>query len=359
MTGTGEDRQTAIRRLRDRQEIAELLSRRAVASDRRDPAAMLACHTADGTDDHGSGRESARVFIERMAATSYRDPDNGPQKHMVANLLIDFHDDDTATVESYHLAYHRFGVRTGPTDHLIGGRYLDTVRRVSGRWLIADRTVVYDWSRSAEATRPAHTAPTAPAVTARTPAAEEETRPMHDDTGIAELLAKQEITEVLYRRARAGDRRDHALALSCYHDGATEEHEGFSGTAADFLLEHSAYAPGRTPPTSSLVHMVTNVLVELAGDEAFVESYHLCLTTGGQPGEQTDTMIGGRYLDRFAHRDGRWAITHRQVVFDWSRVEPGAARFWDRYPDQEAIAFGRLGPDDPLYTHVARGSADA
>jgi hypothetical protein len=24
-------------------------------------------------------------------------------------------------------------------------------------------------------------------------------------------------------------------------------------------------------------------------------------------------------------------------------------RFWDRYPDQSKIAFGRLGPEDPLY----------
>lgn len=170
---------------------------------------------------------------------------------------------------------------------------------------------------------------------------------------LAALLAKQDITEVLYRRARAGDRRDHALALSCYHEGATEEHEGFTGPAAEFLLERSAYAPGKTPPTDSLVHMVTNVLIDLDGDEAAVEAYHLCLMSGGG----TDTVIGGRYLDRFAFRDGRWAITHRQVVFDWSRVEPAAPRFWDRYPDQSRIAFGRMGPDDPVYAFTAATSS--
>ena len=45
------------------------------------------------------------------------------------------------------------------------------------------------------------------------------------DAEVSTLLAKQEITEVLYRRARAGDRRDVDLALRCYHPGATEEHE--------------------------------------------------------------------------------------------------------------------------------------
>jgi 3-phenylpropionate/cinnamic acid dioxygenase small subunit len=342
-------------RLRDRREIQELLVRRATASDRRDPVAMLACHTDDSTDDHGSGRESARIFIERMAATSYRDPDNGPQKHMIGNVLVDFVADDLAMVESYHLAYHRFGVQTGPTDNLISGRYLDEVRRVDGHWLIADRTVVYDWSRTSTATDPTRS----PKPGAASAVDVKERTAVESDTGIADLLAKQEITEVLYRRARAGPRRDHALALSCYHDGATEEHEGFTGPAADFVLEHSAYAPGKTPPTSSLVHLIANVLIELEGEEAAVESYHLCFMTGGASGAETDTTIAGRYLDRFARRNDRWAITHRQVVFDWSRTEPGVERFWDRYPDQSKIAFGRLGPDDPLYGISKREVTDA
>jgi 3-phenylpropionate/cinnamic acid dioxygenase small subunit len=332
-------------RLRDRREIQELLARRATASDRRDPEAMLACHTEDSTDDHGSGRESARTFIERMAATSYRDPDNGPQKHLIANVLVDFVDEDVALVESYHLAYHRHGVRTGPSDNLIAGRYLDKMRRVDGRWLIADRTVVYDWSRTTAATDPTRSPGATSAVDLKERTAVE----------LADLLAKQEITEVLYRRARAGDRRDHALALACYHEGATEEHEGFTGPAADFVLEHSAYAPGKIPPTSSMVHLISNVLIDLDGDEAAVESYHLCFMTGAE----TDTTIAGRYLDRFGRRNGRWAITHRQVVFDWSRTEPGVERFWDRYPDQSRIAFGRLGPEDPLYGFVEREVKDA
>lgn len=346
----------AVTRLRDRREIEELLARRAMASDRRDPQAMLACHTADATDDHGSGRQSARDFIAHMAATSYQDPDNGPQHHAVTGAIIEYLDRDTALVESYHLAYHRFGVHSGPSDNLIAGRYLDTMRRADGRWLIDHRTVVYDWSRTSAATRPHHTRTPQPITTPPLAATTSQGAPpmSTDHDPVAELLAKQEITEVLYRRARAGDRRDHALALSCYHDGATEEHEGFSGLASDFVLKHSAYAPGKTPPTSSLVHMITNVLIELHGSEAFVESYHLCLTTGGTGEDTQDTMIGGRYLDRFAHRDGRWAITHRTVVFDWSRVEPGAGRFWDRYPDQTSIAFGRMDAEDPLYAHQAR-----
>ena len=68
---------------------------------------------------------------------------------------------------------------------------------------------------------------------------------------MAALIAKQQITEVLYRRARAGDRRDVELALSCYHDGATEEHEGFTGSAADFTRNVSMISPGSKAPVTS------------------------------------------------------------------------------------------------------------
>lgn len=352
---------TALRELATVRQIGELLTSRAVASDRRDPPAMLAMHTTDGTDEHGTGREPARTFIERIAATAYRDPDNGRQRHLTANLLVEPIADDQVAVECYHLAYHRHGLNTGPTDHLIGGRYVDRLRHDAGRWLIDDRTVVYDWSRSTPATtdEPDH-----PAELPKGPHLPMSVDTHHDDTDhdtalLAELLAKQAITEVLYRRARAGDRRDHALALTCYHPGATEDHEGFTGTAEEFLLERSAYAPGKTPPGETLMHLIANVLIELDGDEAFVESYHLCLASGGAPDALQDTMIGGRYLDRFARRDGRWAITHRTVAFDWSRVEPATTRFWDRYPDQSAIPFGRMDGTDPLYRHVSRTAAPA
>ncbi len=345
-------------RLADRQAIIELLSTRAVASDDHDVERMVSCHTDDGTDDHGDGVSTARAFIENVAASRYGDPDNGPQKHTLANVLIDFRGDDSAFVETYHLAYHRLGMTGQQTDDLIGGRYLDELVRVDGEWLLSKRTVIYDWGHGADARDPAVPHVDSRVRVRRAPRSTKETT--MTEAVLQELSDKQQITEVLYLRARAGDRRDHALALSCYHEGATETHEGFSTTAEDFLLNKSLYAPDQDAPTDTMMHLITNVLIDLHGDDAFVESYHLYLATGpADTGRtdtgQTDTMVGGRYLDTFARRDGRWAITHREVIFDWSRSEPAARRFWDSNPNQATISFGRMGPDDPLYRYVERG----
>lgn len=174
------------------------------------------------------------------------------------------------------------------------------------------------------------------------------------DAVIDELVAKQAITEVLHRRARAGDRRDVDLALSCYHPDATEDHEGFDGTAADFIRDVSMISPDSRAPVSALWHLISNVLIELDGDAADVESYHIALVVREEGGTETQCFIGGRYLDAFTRRDGRWAIAHRRVVFDWSRVGEATTTYWDLVGlDASKLLRGRFGADDPLYEHLA------
>jgi hypothetical protein len=167
---------------------------------------------------------------------------------------------------------------------------------------------------------------------------------------LAELLSKQEITEVLYLRARAGDRKDVELALRCYHDGATEEHEGYKGTAADFILNESMISPNSTKPVSCLWHFISNIMIQLDGDDAQVESYHLAVIERDDDGGSL-VRIGGRYLDQFSYRYERWAISHRSVVFDWSRVDALTMPYWDLMGlDESKLLRGSFGPNDPLYT---------
>jgi SnoaL-like domain len=178
--------------------------------------------------------------------------------------------------------------------------------------------------------------------------------PETESEAISSLIAKQQITEVLYLRARAGDRRDVGLALSCYHPGATEEHEGFAGTAAEFIRDVSMISPNSTAPVTCLWHFISNILIDLDGDRASVESYHIAVVIRDGDDGQTESRIGGRYFDRFAHRDGRWAIAHREVVFDWSRVDPATTPYWDLVGlDESKLLRGKFGADDPLYSHLA------
>ena len=172
------------------------------------------------------------------------------------------------------------------------------------------------------------------------------------DTQIQRLLDKQAIAEVLYRRARAGDRSDAELAHTCYHPGATERHGTFDGLATEFIdvVSFTRDKPGN--PIKGMLHVVTNILVDFKGDdEAFVEAYHVawCQMVDG-----IDATIGGRYLDTFTRQDGRWAIKHRDVIFDWSRMDPETEKFWAKHPAAEFL-YGKRGPADPLYQYIGRG----
>jgi len=317
----------------------------------------VAEHVPGSRDEHGIFAGTIEQFADWLRRNNYSDSRYGPQRHTVSNVLVDFDSSDSARVESYHLAYHRLVLDAGEYDVDIGGRYLDVCERLDGRWLLRSRTVVYDWSRSSPATDyhpPRHS--TGGHMT--THEASWEATAADDRAAVAELLAKQQITELLYRRARAGDRRDVGLALSCYHPGATENHEGFAGSAAEFIRQVSMISPNSTAPVTGLWHFISNVLIDLHGEAADVESYHIALVIRHENGVETQSRIGGRYLDRMECREGRWGIVHRDVVFDWSRVDESGMPYWELVGlDESKLLRGKFGPDDPLYSHlwVARG----
>src|SRR5882757_8556632 len=361
-----------ISRYAIKQEILNLLSVRASAADRFDPDLMRACHPPDATDNHGTYQGRMYDFIANLEKRQKEGPLCLSKLHVLGNALFEFKGDDIF-VETYHVAHETFVEENGPTDFRIGGRYLNTFRQINGRWLIQHRDIVYDWSRIDAATPPSwspHGVPAAllgkrspddphyafgrskrgvlPGLSPRVAQIKETNM-----DAIQQLLDKQAISEVLYRRARAGDRADAELAHTCYHPGATERHGEFDGLATEFIDVVSFTRPRPGSPIRGMMHMVTNILCDFSdADHAFVESYHVawCQMTDG-----TDAEIGGRYLDRFERRDGRWGIVHRDVIFDWSRVEPETAKFWDKHPAKPFL-FGHRGESDPLYTYVTRGT---
>lgn len=352
-------------------EILELLARRARGADRFDVNLMRACHPADATDDHGSYQGPMQGMIDGLEAAARTGPACLSKTHVIANVLFEPRGDDIA-VETYHVAHETFAEPHGATDTHIGGRYLDVFRRVNGRWLIQHRAIAYDWSRVMPATSPAWDAASLrgrrddqdPLYLARPrdrgvlpPQQEGSTMDANMSLGTTEaiqrLLDKQTIAEVLYRRARAGDRADGDLAHTCYHPGATERHGVFDGLATDFIDVVSFTRPREGNPMRGMLHIVTNILVDFKGpDEAFVEAYHVawCQMVDGM-----DATIGGRYLDTFKRIDGKWAIAHRDVIFDFSRMDPETAKFWDKHPAKPFL-YGKRGPDDPLYAYAARGA---
>jgi hypothetical protein len=131
------------------------------------------------------------------------------------------------------------------------------------------------------------------------------------------LLAKQAITEVLYRYCHAVDRIDPELGAQIWHeDGLAHYEDIFEGTGAGFI--DFVFEQHRTCDATS--HQLTNVLVEVDGDRAQSESYvTACIRTLG-----IDIVVRGRYIDTWSCRAGNWRIDERRYINDIMQVVPVA-----------------------------------
>jgi hypothetical protein len=126
------------------------------------------------------------------------------------------------------------------------------------------------------------------------------------------LNDRAEILDGLARYARGMDRFDRALARSAYHDDAVDDHIGFVGPVDDFLDWAFEYHRGQVRHQ----HYLTNHSVELDGDDAHAETYYLFIGTDRDEAAPL-TITGGRYIDHFQRRAGRWAIAARLCLVEW------------------------------------------
>lgn len=158
------------------------------------------------------------------------------------------------------------------------------------------------------------------------------TTPVHNDA-VAELIAKQAITEQLHSYSRGLDRMDRALAEQVWHsDGTADYGPGYRGSGSGFLDFVWAYHAGFRAHS----HLVGNILITVdleAGTAVSETSVAVWLQTVPADGMVTDQQHRGRYLDRWSRREGRWAIDHRIYVADILYEEQHAA-----IPDTEYSA---------------------
>ena len=98
------------------------------------------------------------------------------------------------------------------------------------------------------------------------------------ERAVRELQDRQAIYDCLMRYSRAVDRLDRELLLSVYHDDAVDDHGMFVGDPQEFA------------------------------------DWVVGMNREGEP----LVTSGGRYIDRFERRDGRWAIAARVCVRDWA-----------------------------------------
>ena len=170
---------------------------------------------------------------------------------------------------------------------------------------------------------------------------------------VEELWAREQIRDCLFRYSRGIDRYDVDLVRSCYHPDAVDEHGVFNGDLEGFIgLVHQFRGPDSD--YGLMQHVICNTLIERDGDTAHVESYLYNPLVGRDPGAGLpDILVGGRFLDRFEKRDGRWAIAHRRLVYDYCRIDPPTPKMWEQWPDA-TVLFGRADAADPLYRRAHR-----
>jgi SnoaL-like domain len=133
------------------------------------------------------------------------------------------------------------------------------------------------------------------------------------ERAVIELADRQAILDCLMTYSRGVDRLDRELLRSVYHDDAIDDHGMFVGDReefADWVVQmHSS-------THLSHQHCLFNHTCDLDGDVAHTETYYMFVGMNRE-GEPL-VMSGGRYIDRFEKRAGRWAIAARVCVRDWA-----------------------------------------
>jgi hypothetical protein len=154
---------------------------------------------------------------------------------------------------------------------------------------------------------------------------------------VDELSDREEIRQVMYKFFRATDRRDRELARSVfYEDGHCESGESrwmpsnlTGGIGERFERDFE-----------STIHYMMNMIFEMKGDVAFVETYAIAYhRLSARPEDILDVVgptrfaeldmsrrhefwMGLRYNSRFEKRDGTWRIKIHRYIPEWTKTVP-------------------------------------
>jgi hypothetical protein len=143
--------QDPLTELMDRQAIADLMYRYAEGIDRRDPVMLASVFTDDAVLHYGVGLFEGPA---RNLVANWRSDRPSPflaTHHHVGNIRIHFRGANRARSITYLSAVHRARRDGKVVDEIVRARYFDKLVKQDGKWLIAERSLVYDWSRVAPA----------------------------------------------------------------------------------------------------------------------------------------------------------------------------------------------------------------
>lgn len=160
-----------------------------------------------------------------------------------------------------------------------------------------------------------------------------------------ELADREAIRDVMMRYCRGIDRLDVDLIRSAYWPDAHDDHLEFSGNIEEFIEYCEPILGGMRYSQ----HLIGNMLIEIDGDRAEVESYFQGYhSVPDEAGNRHDHVAAGRYLDVFEKRNDEWRILKRFVVTDWFRDYPDTAD-WEVGPFGMQVERGDQKPNDKSF----------
>jgi hypothetical protein len=171
---------------------------------------------------------------------------------------------------------------------------------------------------------------------------------------MGELADREAIRDCIHRYCRAVDRIDVELMLSVFWPDATDEHGNFTARSAREWVDNAVAVLETIEVTS---HVMGNIMIDIQGDVAEVESYVRTIHRTPKPdGQRYDHVSSSRFIDRFEKRDDEWRIKNRVVVRDWFREFPDSFDFGQGafgksygYGKEKPLELGQRKPDDASY----------
>ncbi|MEX0875804.1 MAG: nuclear transport factor 2 family protein [Actinomycetota bacterium] len=264
----------AVRWLLDRAEIHDAMMRYALAIDLRDYDRIRSCFAP--TFEARYGQLGRFTDIDELIGFIKGVEHFESTTHFLGSQLIEVFG-DRALTHTPAMITHREKKGEQLEEWMFGGSsYLDEFVRVEDRWKIARRGDQVDPVPSASA-----------AV------------PKSEDPAVAWLLDRARIHDAVATAGMAIDRSDWELFSSCFAEAPSD---------LDALIS-------QRERWHSTCHLLGNQQIEIAGDEAHVETYTY-ITHKQSPDVKASEWSKGarRFVDHFVRRDGRWVIAERRLL---------------------------------------------
>ena len=128
---------------------------------------------------------------------------------------------------------------------------------------------------------------------------------------LREIRDRAEIQDVLHRYATMVDRRDWALMDRVFAPGATIDYRSTGGRSGPYQ-ETLEWLDRALRPWPLNLHFISNVVIELDGDEARAHCYfHAPMGRVEEDGSQLIITNAGTYEDRLVRTSEGWRIAER------------------------------------------------